>query len=107
MLAGLLPVGILAIHADNPLLSLKQMTAVGAISVFLMLWGTTLLFRKFKFARFLLTAGVLLNDLMMIFEYMHDPLLTMFFAACNYCIDLLPLHRENFSGQSAFVCIAA
>ena len=78
MLAGLLPVGILAIHADNPLLSLKQMTAVGAISVFLMLWGTTLLFRKFKFARFLLTAGVLLNDLMMIFEYMHDPLLTMF-----------------------------
>ena len=78
ILAGLLPVGILAAHAANPLLTGSRMLTAGAISVFLMLWGTTQLFRKFKFARVLLISGVLLNDLIMIFEYMHDPLLTMF-----------------------------
>ena len=78
MLLGVLPVSILAIHADNPLLPGWQLTVIAALSTFLMLSGSALLFRKFRSARFLLISGVLLNSFIMLFEYMLDPLLTMF-----------------------------
>ncbi|MBO5923491.1 MAG: hypothetical protein J6Q81_03150, partial [Lentisphaeria bacterium] len=78
MLLGILPVGILATHSFNPLLTAGQLTGCSILSLILMLWGTAQIFRRFNFARILLIAGVLLNNFIMVFEFMRDPLLTMF-----------------------------
>ena len=78
LLLGILPVGIFAVHAANPLLNETRQTAAGVLSVILMLGGTAQIFRNITLARILLITGILLNSFIMFFEYLADPLLTMF-----------------------------
>lgn len=78
ILLGLLPIGVLVLHAENPLLPGNWIIFAGVVALTLVFWGTLQIFRAPRLAAMLALAGISLGNFILFFEYQSDPLFTMF-----------------------------
>ncbi len=78
IILGLLPIGVLVLHAENPLLPGNWSIFAGISALVLVLWGTLQIFRTPRLAAMLALAGISLGNFILFFEYQSDPLFTMF-----------------------------
>lgn len=78
ILLGLLPIGVLVLHAENPLFSGNWSIFAGVVALTLVFWGTWQIFRTPRLAAMLALAGISLSNFILFFEYQGNPLFTMF-----------------------------
>ena len=78
IILGLLPIGVLVLHAENPLLPGNWIIFAGVVALTLVFWGTLQIFRAPRLAAMLALAGISLGNFILFFEYQSDPLFTMF-----------------------------
>ncbi len=78
ILLGLLPIGVLILHAENPLLSGNRVIFAGIAALIFIFWGTWKIFSSPRLAATLAISGISLSNFILFFEYQSDPLFTMF-----------------------------
>ncbi len=78
IILGLLPIGVLVLHAENPLLPGNWIIFAGVVALTLVFWGTLQIFRAPRLTAMLALAGISLGNFILFFEYQSDPLFTMF-----------------------------
>ena len=78
ILLGLLPIGVLVLHAENPLLSGNRVIFAGIAALIFIFWGTWKIFSSPRLAATLAISGISLSNFILFFEYQSDPLFTMF-----------------------------
>ena len=67
ILLGLLPIGVLVLHAENPLLSGNWSIFAGVVALTLVFWGTLQIFRTPRLAAMLALAGISLSNFILFF----------------------------------------
>lgn len=77
-LLGLLPASLWSVYAENPFLPGKSGILTSFLAGTLLLAGCGLLFRNRKKGGLLISAGILLNLFLLFFDFLSNPLLTLF-----------------------------